>query len=107
MKKRINIAGPMAEKIRYPWLEGRQSIQYDILHYMERGACQGIHIVRRSAKTSRSLTSRQTSRAMQALQSQGLIQHTGSRWQFTDEAMRDVQINAWRTGLTTPLREIE
>jgi hypothetical protein len=85
--------------MRYPWFEIRQSIQHDVLHHMEGGACQGIHVVRRSAVTSRPLTSAQVRRAMQALQSQGLISHTGSRWQFADAAMREAQANAWRAGL--------
>ena len=78
---------------KYLWIETRQSIEYDVLHYMERGACQGCHVVSMAAKTSRPLNRAQVSAAMQRLKGYGLIKREGCRWEFTNPAMREVQFD--------------
>lgn len=79
--------------MKYFWVDVGQTIQYDVLHYMERGACQCIHVVRMSAKTARPLKSSQVSAALQALRRAGLIENDG-RWVFANPAMREVQRTA-------------
>jgi len=74
----------------YPWRDNVRSIQYDVLHYLERGAFQCGHIVYMSSKTSRPLTSSQVRDAMQVLRRKGLIYHDG-RWLFVNTALREVQ----------------
>ena len=74
----------------YPWCDTIKSIQYDVLHYLERGAFHGCHIVRMSEKTSRPLTSSQVRDALQVLRRKGLIYHDG-RWLFVNAALREVQ----------------
>lgn len=80
----------MTRRMHYLWLEGPQSIKYDVLHYMERGACQSCHVVRMSAKTTRPRTASQVRSAMQGLRRDGLIEHDG-RWVFVNPALRAIQ----------------